>query len=93
MKFKDYLKHWDYEGIIREIAKEVKKGNITVSDDLNTTVMSTDHPKPLKRLLRKFYQAGYSHATDQSIDKLSNWFSRVYKQYNELEKKVRQTND
>ncbi len=67
MKFKDYLKHWDYEGIISEIAKEVKKGNITVSDDLNTVGMSTDHPKPLKQLLRKFYQAGYSHAIDQSV--------------------------
>ena len=67
MKFKDYLKHWDYEGIISEIAIEVKKGNIRVGDDLQTVVISTDHPKPLKQLLRKFYQAGYSHAIDQSV--------------------------
>ena len=67
MKFKDYIKHWDYEGIIREIAVDVKKGNIRVGDDLQTVVMSTDHPKPLKRLLQKFYQAGYSLAIDQSV--------------------------
>ena len=67
MKFKDYIKHWDYEGIIRDIAVDVKKGNVRVSDDLDTVFMSVDHPKPLKRLLRKFYQAGYSHAIDQSV--------------------------
>ena len=67
MKFKDYIKHWDYEGILVDVAKEVKKGNITVSDDMDIVGMSTDHPKPLKRLLRKFYQAGYSHAIDQSV--------------------------
>jgi hypothetical protein len=67
MEFKDYLKHWDYKGILIDTAKEVKKGNVRVSDDLGTVCMSVDHPKALKRLLQKFYQAGYSHAIDQSV--------------------------